>query len=202
MLALSRQRFDEAIELLRAALDVDPFAPWLHARLAWAFHLAGQSTESVRQVNHALELFPEHEGAVLYGATILAFNGEAARAVELAHGLVKSAPSFDLPSAIHAYALACDGRAVEARAILDRLQWMGRERFVLNCFSAPVHVALGDLDSAIAELEKSNEIRSPWFFQLLADPRLKPLQSRPEFEEMQSILSRMEAASERIESDV
>jgi DNA-binding winged helix-turn-helix (wHTH) protein len=194
--SLSRYRYDEAIELLRAALHLDPFAPWLHARLAWAFHLAGQPEESMRQINHALELFPEHEGAVLYGGMILAFNGEAARAVELAHGLVKVSPYFDLPCAIHAYALACDGQTAEARAILDRLQWMSRERFVLNCFSVAVHVALGDLDAAIAELQRSNEIRSPWFFQLLADPRLKPLHGRPEFIEMQSIVPQMEAAVE------
>jgi DNA-binding winged helix-turn-helix (wHTH) protein/tetratricopeptide (TPR) repeat protein len=198
MFALSRYRYDEAIALLRAALHLDPFAPWLHARLAWAFHLAGQAEESVRQINHALTLFPEHEGAVLYCGMILAFNGEAARAAELAHGLVKVSPYFDLPSAVHAYALACDGRTAEARAILDRLQWMSRERFVLNCFSAAVHVALGDLDAAIAELQTSNEIRSPWFFQLLADPRLKPLHHRPEFVEMQSILPRMEAAAENL----
>lgn len=199
MLSLSRCRFDEAIELLRAALHLDPFAPWLHARLAWAFHLAGQSEESVRQIIQALALFPKHEGVILYGGGILAFNGKAARAAELAHGLVKVSPYFDLPSAVHAYALACNGETAEARAILDRLQWLSRERFVLNCLSAAVHVALGDLDAAIAELQRSNEIRSPWFFQLLADPRLKPLHGRPEFIEMRAILPRMEAAAENLD---
>jgi tetratricopeptide (TPR) repeat protein len=199
MLSLSRCRFDEAIELLRAALHLDPFAPWLHARLAWAFHLAGQSEESVRQIIQALALFPKHEGVILYGGGILAFNGKAARAAELAHGLVKVSPYFDLPSAVHAYALASNGETAEARAILDRLQWLSRERFVLNCLSAAVHVALGDLDAAIAELQRSNEIRSPWFFQLLADPRLKPLHGRPEFIEMRAILPRMEAAAENLD---
>jgi DNA-binding winged helix-turn-helix (wHTH) protein/tetratricopeptide (TPR) repeat protein len=199
MFSLSRYRFGEAIELLRAALLQDPFAPWLHSRLAWAFHLAGHAEESVRQINRALALFPEHEGAILYGASILAFNGEAGRAAELARGLVKLSPYFDLPPAVHAYALACDGRAAEARAILDRLQWMSRERFVLNSFNAVVHVALGDLDAAIAELRISNEIRCPWFFQLLADPRLEPLRARPEFVEIQSIVPRMEAAAANLE---
>jgi DNA-binding winged helix-turn-helix (wHTH) protein/tetratricopeptide (TPR) repeat protein len=199
MFSLSRYRFAEAIELLRAALHQDPFAPWLHARLAWAFHLAGQPEDSVRQVNHALALFPEHEGAVLYGAMILAFNGEPGRAAELAHTLVKLSPYFDLPSAVHAYALACDGRNAEARTILDRLQWMSRERFVLNTFNAAVYVALGDLDAAIAELQSANEIRCPWFFQVLADPRLRPLHGHPAFIEMQSILPRMEAAAQAVE---
>ena len=196
MFALSRHRFAEAIELLRATLHQDPFAPWLYARLAWALHLAGQPEESVQQIRQALVLFPEHEGAALYGAMILAFNGDAARAAELAQDLVQRSPYFDLASAVHAYALACAGRPEEARAILDRLEWLSRERFVLNSFNPAVHVALGNLDAALTELRAADETRCPWFFQMLADPRLKPLHGRPEFVEMQSILSGMEAAAE------
>ena len=198
MFALSRHRFAEAIDLLRAGLRQDPFAPWLHARLAWALHLAGQPDESVQQIRQTLVLFPEHEGAALYGAMILAYNGNAARAAELAQDLVQRSPYFDLASAVHAYALACAGRPEEARAILDRLEWLSRERFVLNSFNPAVHVALGDLDAALSELRAANETRCPWFFQMLADPRLKPLHSRPEFVEMQSILTGMEADTENL----
>jgi DNA-binding winged helix-turn-helix (wHTH) protein/tetratricopeptide (TPR) repeat protein len=193
MFVLSRHRFAEAIAILRAALLHDPFAPWLHARLAWALHLAGQADESVQQIRQTLALFPEHEGASLYGAMILSFHGDAAEAAELAQGLVQRWPYFDLASAVHGYALACAGRADEARAILERLDWLSRERFVLNAFHPAVHVALGNLDAAISELRAANESRCPWFFQMLADPRLKPLHSRPEFVEMQGILTRMEA---------
>lgn len=195
MFSLSRYRFAEAIAMLRAALQQDPYAPWLHSRLAWAFHLDGQAEESVRQTRHALALFPDNEGAAFYGAMILACNGEAAHAAELAQNLVKLSPYFDLASAVHAYALACDGRPSDARAILERLQWMSRERFVLNAFNAAVHVALGDHDAAIAELRTANQIRCPWFFQMLADPRLKPLHGHPEFDRMLAILTCMEAAA-------
>jgi tetratricopeptide (TPR) repeat protein len=193
MFALSRHRFAEAIAILRAALLHDPFAPWLHARLAWALHLAGQADESVQQIRQTLALFPEHEGTSLYGAMILAFHGDAAEAAELAQGLVQRSPYFDLAGAVRGYALACAGRADEARTILERLEWLSRERFVLNAFHPAVHVALGNLDAAISELRAANESRCPWFFQMLADPRLKPLHSRPEFVEMQGILTRMEA---------
>jgi hypothetical protein len=36
---------------------------------------------------------------------------------------------------------------------------------------------------------------------MLADPRLKPLHSRPEFNELRSILTRMEEAAENPESE-
>jgi len=195
MFLLSRHQFAEAISMLRAALGQDPFAPWLHARLAWSLHLDGQAEESVRQIRNAIDLFPEHETTALYGAMILGFNGDAKAAAKLAQELVKRSPYFDLASEVHAYALACGGHQSEARVILERLQWMSRERFVLKAFNASVHVALGDLDTAIAELRAAHATRCPWFFQMLADPRLKPLHGRPEFIQMQAILPAMESAA-------
>ena len=193
MFTLSRRRFPEAISMLRASLEEDPFSPSLQGRLAWALHLNGQASESVDQIRRALNTLSEHEFTKLYGALIFAYNGDSAGAMQLAADLVQRLPFFDPATAIHAYVLACAGRKDEARAILERLQWLSRERFLLNSFNPAVYVALGDLDAAIDELRAANESRSPWFFQMLSDPRLKPLHGHPEFERMQAILTAMEA---------
>ncbi len=192
MFALSRHRFDEGIELLRRTLREDPYSPWLHNRLAWALHLNGQAKESMEQVGRGAVLFPDHEGTSLYGAILLAYNGEADRAVRLAERLVQRLPYFDLAMAVHAYALSCAGRRDEARTILDRLQWLSRERFVIKSFLPAVYVRLGDMEGGLAELRSAEEDRCPWFFQTLADPRLKALREREEFKEMEAILARME----------
>ncbi len=194
---LSRHRFDEALDLLRAAIDVDPYSAWLQAQLAWALHLAGEQDASVDQIKKAISLFPEHDGTHLYGAIILAFNGEAGKAVELAHALATRSPHFDLAIAVRAYALACAGDASEALALLERLQWLSRERFVLNAFNAAVHVALGEPEAALEELRIAQENRCPWFFQMLADPRLRALKSRRGFKKMKGLLAAMEAAVEK-----
>jgi DNA-binding winged helix-turn-helix (wHTH) protein len=190
---LSRRRFPEAIALLRAAIQDDPHSPSLQSHLAWALHLNGQASESVDQIRNALNRFSEHEFTQFYGALILAYNSDFARAIQLASDLAQRLPFFDPAIAVHAYTLACAGRKDEARAILERLQWLSRERFLLNSFNPAVHVALGDHDAAIEELRSANESRCPWFFQMLADPRLKPLHGHPEFVQMQSILTAMES---------
>ena len=197
MFALSRRHNAEAIALLRDAIRQDPYAPWLLCRLAWAFHLDGQAAQSVDNIRTALSLFPEHEFTNFYGALILAFNGESTYALELAQCLAHRVPDFDLANAVQAYALACAGRTDEARSILERLQWIGRERFLLNAFTPAAYVALGDLDAALAELRVAEQTRCPWFFQMLADPRLKPLHGAPEFERMRAILAGMEAEAEQ-----
>jgi DNA-binding winged helix-turn-helix (wHTH) protein/tetratricopeptide (TPR) repeat protein len=198
LFALSRGRYSEAIELLRAAIQVDPYSAWLHSRLAWALHLDGQATDSLGQSQIALSLFPDHEFTNFYGALILAYNGKAARATELAENLAQRVPFFDLATSAHAYALACAGRNGEARTILERMQWLSRERFLLRSFTPAVYVALGDPDAAIEELQAANETRCPWFFQTLADPRLKALHGHPEFERMRAILTTMEAEAAQI----
>ena len=200
MFALSRHRFAEAIEMLKAALHADPFSPWLIARLAWAYHLAGDPGKSLEQIEHALELFPDHESSSLYGAIILAFNEQAEHAISLAENLVRRSPYFDLAAAVHGYALVCAGRREEARAIIERLQWLSRERFVMNSFMPALFVALGDPDGALAEMNAAEEARCPWFFQMLADPRMKSLHQRSEFARMQKLLDRMEATAEKHEA--
>ncbi len=196
LLALSRRRFAEAIDLLQSAIRVDPWSPWPQARLAWAHHLAGDAVVSVEAVKAALERFPLHEGVQLYGAYILAFNGKAAQAAELAGGLAQRLPYFDLAMTVHAYALAMAGERDAARAILERLEWLSRERYVLKSFSASAYVALGEHENALAALRSADEARCPWFFQMLADPQLKPLQESPEFRSMLDALAAMEAGAE------
>ena len=203
MFALSRGRYAETIGVVKRALEIDPYSPWLSSRLALAYHQDGQAEASVEQIKQAISLFPGHEGSNAYGAMILAYNGETERAVELADELVRRLPYFDIGTSVHAYALACAGRAEEARALLERLDWLGRERFVLRTMNAAALLALGDPEAAIAELRRSAETRCPWFFQALADPRLKPLRGHPEFVELEAILQRMEAAAaEMVEKGV
>jgi hypothetical protein len=48
----------------------------------------------------------------------------------------------------------------------------------------------------MAEIHAANELRCPWFFQMIADPRLKPLHGHPEFEEIRAVLPRMEASGQ------
>jgi predicted Zn-dependent protease len=196
MFALSRHRPADAIALLRDALELDPFSPWLHTRLAWALHLDGQAEASVEQIEISIRQFPGHEAPCLYGSMILAFNGEAQRAVQFAEEIAQRQPYFDLSGAVHANALAAAGRSAEARSILDRLQWLSRERFVLKSFTPAAYVALGDMDTALFELNSANDDRCPWLFQMIADPRLKPLHGHPEFEKIRAILPGMEAEVE------
>lgn len=190
--ALSRHRFSEAIDLLRKAVTLDPFSPWLQGRLAWALHLAGEKEESLAQARRALELFPQDSVSAFYGSMILAWNGETQRAAAIARDLEASMPQLDLAISAHAYALARGQKHDESRSALEQLEWRAREHFAVTGFNAAVYLELGAIDEALNVLKASRQNRCPWFFQMLADPRLRPLHGQSEFEAMRAALSEME----------
>ncbi len=196
MLALSRHRFDEALGWIQSALLVDPYAPSLQASLAWTYHLAGQSLRSIAQIEKCVALFPDDESIHLCGAIILAFNGHTERAATHAEEIVRRTPYFDTALAIQAYVLACRGQRDEAYGLLERLQWLTRERFVLRSFTPAAYAALGDVETAVSELQAAANLRCPWFFQTLADPRLESLRARPEFEQQLAVLKQMELSAQ------
>jgi DNA-binding winged helix-turn-helix (wHTH) protein/TolB-like protein len=193
LFATSRHHFEEAIGILENAIEGDPYAPWLHARLAWNLHLSGRHAKSLEKIRFCMKNFPGHESSAIYGAMILPFNGDAKAGLQLAESLSERAPHCDFSTALHAYALACAGRKDEAFERLQRLQWLSRERFVSPSFNPAIFVALGDHQAALAELRSAEQTRCPWFFQMLADPRLTPLHQYPQFQEMRAVLTRMEA---------
>jgi DNA-binding winged helix-turn-helix (wHTH) protein len=193
LFAAGRHHFTEASAILEHALGQDPYSPWIGAALSWVHHLAGRADESVRQIRRCLEMAPGHPAPRLYGGMILAFHGDTRQAVDLTTDLTRHAPQFDMALAVHAYALARHGSRADAEECLERLQWLSRERYAMRSFSAAAYLALDDADSAIAELTVANESRCPWFFQMIADPRLHGLRHRPEFQQFIAALQQMEA---------
>jgi tetratricopeptide (TPR) repeat protein len=183
--------------LLGDAMRLDPFSAWLPAKLAWTHHMAGDADASLTLSRKLMEKFPDNDTTNLYAILILSYNGQAESVLERTRAIAERLPQYDFAASSYAYVLAQAGHAEEALAILDRLHWFSRERFVLNTFNAAVYTALGDRDSAIRELQIANENRCPWFFLMLADPRLASLRGDPEFEAMRSILPAMEAGAEK-----
>jgi DNA-binding winged helix-turn-helix (wHTH) protein/TolB-like protein len=203
--AVAQQRFADAISLLRSGLEVDFYSPVLYGRLMWTLHLAGDATAALEEANRAVALFPNHPGVLIYSANIFAASSDdlsnqahcemAAQAVTMASKLIEIAPNLDASYSALAYAYARQGKAAQARELLDRQRSQSRERFMLAGFHAPTLLQLGRVEEALEDMRTADLQRSPWFFEQLLDPRLKPLRSRKEFQQLTSVLSRMTPAS-------
>ncbi|HVO76812.1 MAG TPA: tetratricopeptide repeat protein, partial [Candidatus Bathyarchaeia archaeon] len=79
------------------------------------------------------------------------------------------------------WAFAGAGRTDEARAILDRLDDMEKERFVPSLYRASIYIHLGERDRAFEYLNKAIEERDGWMFYLRTFPLFDGLRSDPRF---------------------
>ena len=79
----------------------------------------------------------------------------------------------------HAYAAA--NQKSEARAILQQLSALSKQKYVPPYPVAVIHAALGGKDEALAQLEKAYDERDSWMDYLGLDPRLDGLRSDPRF---------------------
>jgi adenylate cyclase len=79
----------------------------------------------------------------------------------------------------HSYAAA--NQRSEARAILQQLSALSKQKYVPSYPVAAIYAALGDKDEALARLERAYDERDSWMDYLGLDPRLDGLRSERRF---------------------
>jgi DNA-binding winged helix-turn-helix (wHTH) protein/TolB-like protein len=174
-------RAAEAIAEIDRARALDPVSTVIAATKGFLLYLSRQHEASIVALKQTLELDPGWALAHLYvGANHVARRDYAAAAEAV--GEARKAlgePPLILQSV--AYVTALQGRQVEARALLDRLERVPPEIYADAYFTSAVHMALGDHETALRLLERAHDERSYWFTILKVDPGIDPLRSDPRF---------------------
>ncbi|HSU14159.1 tetratricopeptide repeat protein [Longimicrobium sp.] len=176
-----QRRFGEALAAVEAAQRLDPFsAPALTAEGAILYY-AHRYDEALERFRAALTVDPGFWPAYLRLAQTHAQQGrygealaEAERARRLAHGQ-------PIAEALRGYVLALSGRRDEARAVIRGLAEQGSRRYVSPAYAAAIHAALGEPDSATAQLERAFATHDDWVVYLPVEPVFDPLRSDPAF---------------------
>ena len=185
-LLVSRGRFEEAEWEMRRAAELDPLSMIAHAGIGWVLVFARQYDRAVRQLEHALKLDPKFRLAHLWlGLAHLGAQRPTQAIPCFARMLALSdTGTFEsvqgLGALARAYAAA--GELDEARAILfGLLEQEQRGRYVSSFQLAKVHLAMGDIPSALDRLEHSFEERAHSMAFLRIDPQLAALSNEPRY---------------------
>jgi TolB-like protein/DNA-binding winged helix-turn-helix (wHTH) protein/Tfp pilus assembly protein PilF len=179
--SIAMGRFDDSLEQIKKARDLDPLSISINSSLGWRLYLARQYDRSIAQLKDTLEMDPAYEWAHLIlgqayeqeGAFDLALP-ELHKAVELSH----NSPLM-LSALAHAYAKS--GNSAEAQKLLLQLREQSTHSYVSPYYMGIVYLAMGKNDAAMDWLEKAFADRSNGLVFLKVEPELDSLRSNPRF---------------------
>ena len=180
-------RLDDAFDLLRDALHVDPVSLPINFTLGFVLTLAGRPDEAVEVLRRTMELEP-HAMTHFFLGNALTELGDHPHAIEqLRTALSLSGDRPDILAALGA-ALARSGSRDGARSVLTQLTGLETRRYVSPVGMARVHVALGESDAAFDALERAARLRATDLTWLHVEPAFRPLADDPRFN---SLLDRL-----------
>jgi adenylate cyclase len=181
-------RFDEALEQIRLAQEIDPLSLAINTGVGHVLYLSRQYDMAIEQYRRTVELDPNFAQAhIWFGRPYLqkGMNMEAIREIQKAVSLTNRS-TISLAMLGHAYASA--GKRELALDILDELKQRAKHRYVPSYWLAVIYNGLEDDDLVFSELEKAYRERSSWLAWINVEPRFDRLKNDTRFK---TLLKRM-----------
>ena len=184
MCLVPMRRFDEAIDHILIARQLDPLALLINAHVGGAFYLAGRYDEAIVQLQNTLELEPNYHLAHMGLAVAFGEKGMFDEAmVVLNRAKTLAGEIMPIRGALgNIYARA--GKISEAGAVLAELVELQKVRYVSPLDFALVYAGLGktaDVFRCLKQAAADHCGRLAW---ALIEPRYEGLRSDPRFVEL------------------
>ena len=178
---LPQARFDEARAAVDRARSLDPLSMAIATSVGVVYHLAGDSAGAVRALRRALELDPSFPMTYYFLGGVLRDMGDTARAIDaFLTAIDKSGGTPEMTAGL-AQAYARGGEVDRARALEAELETIAARRHVPHSLIAQVHAALGNVDAAVAAIERAAKAREPELVLLGVRPVYASLHGHPRF---------------------
>ena len=187
-LCSAQERYDEALQLLQRAQELDPLAHRID--VATMLIRAGRYDEAIVRARDAADVDPHARAwATLGWAKFL--TGRHAEGVADLERAVSVSPgnSLWLAQLGEVYGLA--GDLTKARDVLRRIKELARTEYVSPYQFVYVYTGLGEIDRALDLLERAVAERSGPAYAIKGSFLLKPLRYQPRF---QALLREMKLA--------
>ena len=178
-----RGRHAEAIEAARKAEERAPFSAVASRQVAWAYYMARQHENAIRQARRTLEIQPGYAPALIVLGRALLFEGRFDEGVAQ---LQAAGRDYEQMLAT-GYAMA--GRRDDAMKLLARILSPSYDRPVVSYDIALTYAALGDHALTIQWLEKARTEKQAFMTELAFDPMLDPVRDLPQFKTLVSAVN-------------
>jgi len=181
MCLLPMRRFDEAIEQIQIARQLDPLALLTNAHVGAALYFAGRYDEAIEQFHETLELESCYHLAHLGLAIALGEKGMFEEAIAILHkARTLAGEIMPIQGALgNIYGRA--GRVDDAETVLKELFELQGVRYVSPLDFALVYAGLGKTAEVVQYLEKAAADHCGRLAWALVEPRYESLRSHPRF---------------------
>jgi tetratricopeptide (TPR) repeat protein len=180
----SQGRFVEAIRETKRAQQIEKTSPIISIQLGQVYYFQRQYPEAVAECRNTMQLDPSFFAAGRYLGLAYSQMGMHQEALAEFEKAVKASNESPLMKAEYAGALALAGDAPQARAQLENLIDISKQKYVSAYPIAAAYVGLKDKDQAFIWLNKAFQDRADWMVNLKVDPRFESLRSDPRFTEL------------------
>ena len=179
---VAMQRYDEALNEMRRAQDLDPLSLEKIAAIGEVFYYRRDYDKAIEQYRKALEMDPNSgfsHWALARAYTERSMYDDAIGSLQKAIALSGDSP--DEPASL-SYAYARAGKIPEARKVMDDLENRAKRTYISPSVVAIMYAGLGDRDKAFALLDKACDQRDSLLVFLKVEPSFDLLRSDARFE--------------------
>ncbi len=156
------ERFDDALDSMGRAQELDPLSLIINDHLGYALLLAGRPEEALAQLVKTRELDPAFPWTYWRLGSVYLALGRADEAVS-AFDIVVQKTDGGVGLGYKGLACAAAGRADDARDVLALLETLRGTRYVSPLDFALVYAGLGLVDETLAELQGAYDDRASDF---------------------------------------
>ena len=174
-------RFDEARACLVRARELDPLSPSAMVSAGFVEFLAGDVARGIAHCERALALDPEFSAGRYFLGPMLMAAGRPTAAVDALEQAAEATGRSPEVVAALAAVYAERGDRDKAEGLLAELHTTAAARFVSPGLTSMVRAALGDLDGAVADMERAIDARAVEVIWLGVRPAYAALRSDPRF---------------------
>jgi len=199
VLLMYQRRFEESLQQMHEAQRLDPLAPIIRAAFGFVYVLSGRSDEAIAQAETVCELEPNSPQAHDVLGLAHQQKGDYAQAItEFERYVDLSGKDPDALMRLGS-ARAHAGDQAAAQRILGQMTARRVREYVSPGALAGLELALGNIDEALAELDRGVAERATSMLMLAVDPAFAGLRLDPRFG---SLLSRIGLPRVRLAGEV
>jgi tetratricopeptide (TPR) repeat protein len=183
-----QQRFKEAVEQYRRALETDPLSMMVHFGLAFAFYCQGQYDVAIEHAARSVEIYPDYWLVHFALGMAQSHRGLLQESIGSLETTVRLSPAFTLSAGFLAAAYTRAGRQDQADELMRNVAERNSRQFISPSCFAVYHAALGQANKMFGFLESAWTERDPYLTRMHAEPYFEPFRSD---ERYRSLLERM-----------